>query len=344
MKENNAKQIILFIILSEVIIILFLFKQLFNMSLITDIPELIGNKEKQIDLPQIFPFSKESENPILHAELIPNHYQLFNGFTVKLNTTIIKINSEGFRDEEYSAEKPPNTVRIIALGDSFTFGWGVNLSNTYVKVLERKLNEMNTTINFQVMNFGVPGYNTLEEIEFLKQKGLKYKPDIVLVGYAAGDLQNNTKIKTGEFPKKASKIVEELFNNSIEKQKEVLKSFFSFQLLEEDVSKNFDTNLEKIVLYPLSELATYQKEQRFKVIIVFLTRITAQEKERISELGKKYDFCIIDVAEEIKKYNFNSITFPSPDNHYNELGHNIIANSIFERMIRNCSLQELLFR
>jgi lysophospholipase L1-like esterase len=344
MKENNARQIILLIILVEVIIVLFLSKQLFNRSLITDMPKLTGNEEKQTDLPQIFPFSKESENPILHAELIPNHYQLFNGFTVKLNTTIIKINSEGFRDVEYTIEKPPNTVRIIALGDSFTFGWGLNLSNTYVKVLERKLNEMNATANFQVMNFGVPGYNTLEEIEFLKQKGLKYKPDIVLVGYTAGDLQNNTKIKTGEFPKKASEIVEELFSNSTEKQKEVLKSFFSFQLLEEDVSKNFDTNLEKIVLSPLNELATYQKEQKFKVIIVFLTRITAQEKERISELGKKNGFCIIDVFEEIKKYNFNSITFPSPDNHYNELGHNIIANNIFEKMIHNCNLQELLFR
>jgi lysophospholipase L1-like esterase len=343
-RQINAKQIILLIILVEVIVVLSLFNQLFNRNLITGMLPFIGTGEKQTDLPQIFPFSKESENPLLHAELIPNHYQLFNGFTVKLNTTIIKINSDGFRDEEYSIEKPPNTVRIIALGDSFTFGWGVNLSDTYVKVLERKLNEMNATANFQVMNFGVPGYNTLEEIEFLKQKGLKYKPDIVLLGYAAGDLHNNTKIKTGEFPKKASEIVEELFSNSTEKQKEVLKSFFSFQLLEEDVSKNFDTNLEKIVLSPLNELATYQKEQQFKVIIVFLTRITLLEKEKISELSKKHGFCIIDVFEEIKKYNFNSITMPSPDRHYNELGHNIIANSIFEKMIHNCSLQELLFR
>jgi hypothetical protein len=294
--------------------------------------------DEVVDFPPLVTFMKNSEDPILHTELIPNHYQLFNGFTVKLNTTIIKINSDGFRDVEYSIEKPPNTIRIIALGDSFTFGWGVNLTDIYIKILEKRLNEINTTINFQVMNFGVPGYNTLEEIELLKKKGLKYKPDIIILGYTADDAFNNTKIKTGEITIKASKIVEELFGNSSKFPKEVLYSHFSYQLLGEDLTINFDKNLENIVLSPLKELAKYKKELNLNVVIVFLTKVSYKEKEKIIELSKNNEFCVIDAYEEIRKHRFNSIKFPSPDNHYNERGHKLIADIIFDNLISKCDI------
>jgi lysophospholipase L1-like esterase len=311
--------------------------------------KVLQEKEQHVESqepPHFIPFFRESNNTILHSELIPNHYQIFYGFAVKLNATIIKINSDGFRDVEYTIEKPNNTIRIIVLGDSITFGWGVNLSDTYVKILEKKLNELNTTLNFQVMNLGVSGYNTLEEIEFLKQKGMKYNPDIIIIGYVAGDLENNTKIKTGEFPKKANEIVSKYYSNLTEKEKEILRGLFSSQLLREDMNKNFDIYLEKFVLIPLSELVAYQKHGKPKIIIVFLTDITKKEKERIKELGKRHGFCIIDVTENLKKYNFESIILHKNDHHYNELGHRIIADTILEKLISNCNINwdELLLR
>ena len=57
--------------------------------------------------------------------------------------SFIKINSMGLRDYEHKNGKDPLTFRILVLGDSFTFGLGVNLEESYPKVLETMLNKNN---------------------------------------------------------------------------------------------------------------------------------------------------------------------------------------------------------
>jgi len=71
--------------------------------------------------------------------------------------TIIKTNSIGLRsDVEYALDKPENTERILVVGNSFTFGTGVNNSNTWCKLLEDKLNE-DGDVDYEVINAGKPG-------------------------------------------------------------------------------------------------------------------------------------------------------------------------------------------
>lgn len=84
-----------------------------------------------------------SNNTELIVELVPDSTSLFDGFDVKLDrVTHVRINSRGFRDYEYTIEKPQNTYRIIVLGDSFTFGLGVELNETYPKLLEESINNV----------------------------------------------------------------------------------------------------------------------------------------------------------------------------------------------------------
>ena len=99
---------------------------------------------------------------------------------------VIDTNSLGLRDVEFPRTKPPGTVRIIGLGDSFTFGAGVNLDQTYLKVLERRLNQQERNETIQVINAGVYGYGT--EQEYLQLESLlPLDPDVVLVGFFAGN-------------------------------------------------------------------------------------------------------------------------------------------------------------
>ncbi|MDO8445511.1 MAG: GDSL-type esterase/lipase family protein [Deltaproteobacteria bacterium] len=100
----------------------------------------------------------------------------------------IKINSRGFRDGEYPEEKSRNTLRIVGLGDSFTFGAGVKLQDTYLKQLEKMLTEKSSFKTVEILNMGVPGYNTYQELIFMKEVGLRYKPDIVIVGFVLNDV------------------------------------------------------------------------------------------------------------------------------------------------------------
>ena len=103
------------------------------------------------------------------------------------NKGFYKFNSYGFRDREYLPTKSPQTYRIAALGDSYTFGQGVSLDNTWVKKLEMYLNETLKTYNVEVLNFGVIAYNTRNELGLLQSKVLKFNPDMLLLGHLIND-------------------------------------------------------------------------------------------------------------------------------------------------------------
>jgi lysophospholipase L1-like esterase len=95
-------------------------------------------------------------------------------------------NSAGLHDHEYPVSKPPNTVRIVALGDSVTYGYRVKLDESLTKRLEQKLNDQGKR-KVEVLNFGVPGYNTTQELAYLRDTALDYNPDLVLLIYVLND-------------------------------------------------------------------------------------------------------------------------------------------------------------
>ena len=101
------------------------------------------------------------------------------------------INSHGLRDREISLEKPTNTFRILALGDSYTYGHRVTIEGTYVKQLESMLNQKlgHRGIRYEVLNAGVPGYNTRQELIHLQEVGLLYQPDAIILGFTMTDAE-----------------------------------------------------------------------------------------------------------------------------------------------------------
>jgi len=101
-----------------------------------------------------------------------------------------RINSAGLRDRETSPRKPPGTVRIVAIGDSVTYGSGAR-ETSYPEQLERLLRDWNgaRTHRFEVLNLGVRGYNITQVVERLRVLGLRYDPDLVVYGYVLNDPQ-----------------------------------------------------------------------------------------------------------------------------------------------------------
>lgn len=92
-------------------------------------------------------------------------------------------NSDGFNeDREYSIVKNNNTYRIIAIGDSFTYGIYVSSKENWTSVLERALNSASycPQYTFEVINMGVPAYDNEYSIERFRRKGVKYSPDLVI--------------------------------------------------------------------------------------------------------------------------------------------------------------------
>lgn len=126
-------------------------------------------------------------------------YILRPNFLGKTYNCPYKINSLGLRDYEYSVFKDKGTFRILCVGDSFTFGIGLELPDTYPKQLEKLLQARYPDKKIEVINCGVPSYNTIYEYLFLKEGGLKYNPDLVIIGYAFNDSVFNHPITPSKY-------------------------------------------------------------------------------------------------------------------------------------------------
>ena len=102
------------------------------------------------------------------------------------------VNKQGFRNyEDFEYEKPEGRIRIISLGDSHTQGYEVRQDYTFSAIIEKYLN--NQGYNAEVINAGISGFSTAEELVFLENEGIKYKPDFIALGFYANDFEDNIK-------------------------------------------------------------------------------------------------------------------------------------------------------
>lgn len=120
-------------------------------------------------------------DPMLSFAHVPNGSAFLMGVPVS-------INSHGLRDREYSLEKPPGVYRIVMLGDSTTFGWGVPEEQTVAKILERQLNATGRgQRRFEVLNAGVGNYGTVQEYHHYLTYDRAFKPDLAILTYFIND-------------------------------------------------------------------------------------------------------------------------------------------------------------
>ena len=111
--------------------------------------------------------------------------------------SFIQANKDGLRDREHTKEKPPKTFRIAVMGDSFTEALQVPMEKTFWWKMRKQLNKKCTALSdrkVEVINFGVQGYGTAQQLMTLRHKAWKYSPDLVILAFFPGnDLINNSK-------------------------------------------------------------------------------------------------------------------------------------------------------
>jgi lysophospholipase L1-like esterase len=92
----------------------------------------------------------------------------------------------GHRDRAYSKAKPAGVYRVVGLGDSYTYGFGVPRDKVFLKVAEQELNRQ-AGRPVEVINFGVPGYNTAMEAAVLEEVTPPWHPDLVVIQFGHND-------------------------------------------------------------------------------------------------------------------------------------------------------------
>jgi len=104
-------------------------------------------------------------------------------------TSRMPLNSFGYQDYSYSAEKPPHAYRILVVGDSFSLGAAVALDDNYTKKLEQFLNRFGNADGtvYQVLNMSKQGRSTPQEVALAIAQAPRVKADMIIIGYFLND-------------------------------------------------------------------------------------------------------------------------------------------------------------
>lgn len=100
-----------------------------------------------------------------------------------------ETNSSGFRTGEFGLGGSDAEEAVIVLGDSYAFGYGVGYQQTFPSVLQEDLRKEYPRKNVKVVNLGIPGYNTAQELSTLQELGQQLRPRAVLLAYHLNDLE-----------------------------------------------------------------------------------------------------------------------------------------------------------
>src|ERR1043166_8179363 len=127
------------------------------------------------------------------------------GWYRKEGEAYVRINSDGLHDQEHALAKPDGTFRMAIVGDSYCEALSVSREEAFWTVMARKLEECGAFAGrkVEVINFGVSGYGTAQELLTLREQVWKYSPDIVLLAVTTNnDITDNVRAlkRTDEIP------------------------------------------------------------------------------------------------------------------------------------------------
>jgi lysophospholipase L1-like esterase len=113
---------------------------------------------------------------------------------VQWDGSYYEINTRGWRGPEFQPSYASDELRVVAIGDSCTFGKAVEEADSWPRQLERELqSRLGAARRVQVANLGVNGYSSRDYLEVLKTQAIEVKPHVVVVGYCLNDFPNALK-------------------------------------------------------------------------------------------------------------------------------------------------------
>jgi len=264
-------------------------------------------------------------DPVLGWRNIPNWSATTKGQP-------LTINSQGLRGRDFDYDKEPGASRILVLGDSFTWGYGVADEDVLTVGLERRLAASRQ--NWRILNTGVSGWGTDQEYLFLVNEGFKYSPDIVvLLLYIANDPMNNSfSIQYGLqkplFMDLDLKIC--IHPGPIPRKRKVVNSPFHPYALTATIIQHM-------------EQRCVEQACRFVVVKFGDLWFTPQEREQaieasryfVEQLGPRIEAPFLDLDKRYLEagLTFEDLTEGNDDGHWNALGHEKTAEFIYQFLI-----------
>ncbi len=257
-------------------------------------------------------------------------------------------NSHGYRDYEYDVQKSRQTFRVVVIGDSIAQGYGVELDDTFAKVLEKQLRQHKPEEEYkiEVIIFARAGYSTSQELIVLQQEALAFSPDLIVWSYVLNDpadpLFHNANGDLGTFFYRPTLhtihwIQREIFvalekrrGRSCEKEYHELLHCVYWQKVETHINQLGDISKKEnipifFLIHPL-----IQKDKSYKEY-----SLTALHKQ-IGGVAANAGLIVLDVLDAYQPFHSDDVTQLVEGGydpwHPNAKGHRIIADYIYDRI------------
>jgi hypothetical protein len=316
--------------------------------------------KSELELPAKGPVSfahliRLSENPRIIYEFKPNISVTYEG-------SLVTLNEEGFRSGSYAVRASEDTFRIVGIGDSMMFGMGVSDGEQYLAQLENQLNQTLPGGRWEVVNTAVPGYNTVMEVETLKEKGLKYKPDIVIIEFVSNDLSLPNFIRRQESPFTIHKsFLVEFFSERLgygqyaNEPDTAVRKLREIGLVraprDEENKRRYESDPSRVpsqykdmvgwdsYVKAMNELKSLQEEYGFDVITIAQEPDDSALKRQALDLSEELGFHVVDVGPALRRYmqekgitkhRGSPLTISKSDSHPSALGHQIASEELFK--------------
>lgn len=286
----------------------------------------------------------------------------------------IRINSKGLRDAEHEYSKK-GKYRILSLGDSITFGTGVEVDDAYLAVLERLI-QKKIDEKSDVVKAGVNGYEFDQEYAYYFEEGYKYEPDIVLIGVCLNDAMVADSKVLQEKKQSVARNISANEMKNLENENIYGKSFLDYfstykfskmalhRLIHyrEIKAKRDKYNAKYFYLIynlwngeplhhyakNLRNLNSFARLKKSRVVLVlfpYTQQFTHAEnmgrlpQEKITALAEVNGIDVIDPYEILNREDYQNFYLKNDNTHLNEKGHRLVGEFIYREMIKKGFLQ-----
>jgi hypothetical protein len=271
-------------------------------------------------------------NDLLRYELLPNLDGSFKDAEFSTNRW-------GMRDQDYEQVPPADTYRIALLGGSVEQGSGVIHEETFEYLVEKRLNREKPNpkySRYEILNFSVGGYRILQQVVTLEKKAINFKPNVLFyVAHPTEDGRLFTESKYAPEMVDPQQIPFEGLRNILE------RAGVDRAMRTRRVRQHLEPFRDDIKLWALSHMAQVCRENNILPVLVVLGNVNFEKNAELSapllRVGEQAGFIVLDAVDVYDAARAQGVYLKvAPwDNHPNPRGHGLIAERLYEELLKN---------